>query len=56
MLRIGGETYMKLIGFDLSPVAALVFGVLILLFPKLLNYWIAIYLIIVGLAGLGLLS
>lgn len=47
---------MRIFGFDLSPVAALVFGVLILLFPKLLNYWIAIYLIIVGLVGLGLFS
>ncbi|HCS78996.1 TPA: DUF3096 domain-containing protein [Patescibacteria group bacterium] len=40
---------------NLSPLASLVFGVLILLFPKSLNYLIAIYLIIVGLLGLGIL-
>jgi len=38
-----------------SPLASLVFGVLILMFPKSLNYLIAIYLIIVGLLGLGIL-
>ncbi|MBI2028807.1 DUF3096 domain-containing protein [Candidatus Gottesmanbacteria bacterium] len=39
----------------LSPLAALVFGVLILLFPKSLNYLIAFYLILSGLMGLGVL-
>lgn len=41
---------------NLSPLASLVFGVLILMFPKLVNYLIAFYLIIVGLLGLGLLK
>lgn len=36
----------------LGPVAALVAGILILVMPKLLNYIIALYLIITGLAGL----
>ena len=36
----------------LQPLAALVFGVLILILPRLLNYLIAIYLILVGLVGL----
>lgn len=40
---------------NLSPLASLLFGVLILLFPKSLNYLIAGYLIIVGLLGLGLI-
>lgn len=40
----------------LSPLAALIFGILILVFPKFLNYFIAIYLIIVGIIGLGLLN
>ena len=40
---------------NLSPLASLVFGILILLFPKLINYLIAAYLIIVGLLGLGIL-
>jgi len=41
---------------NLSPLASLVFGILILVFPKFLNYLIAIYLIIVGLLGLGLIK
>ena len=36
----------------LGPVAALIAGVLILVMPKLLNYIIALYLIIIGIAGL----
>ncbi len=41
---------------SLSPLASLVFGILILVFPKFLNYLIAGYLIIVGLLGLGLIN
>ena len=41
---------------NLSPLASLVFGILILIFPKLINYLIAAYLIIVGLIGLGILK
>jgi hypothetical protein len=37
---------------QLGPVAALVAGILILVMPKLLNYIIALYLILIGLAGL----
>jgi hypothetical protein len=40
---------------NLSPLTSLVFGVLILIFPKFLNYLIAGYLIIVGVIGLGLI-
>ena len=40
---------------NLSPLASIVFGVLILMFPKFLNYLIAGYLIIVGLIGLGVI-
>ena len=40
---------------NLSPLASLVFGILILMFPKLINYLIAAYLIIVGLLGLGII-
>lgn len=36
----------------LQPIGALVAGILILIFPKLLNYIVAIYLIIIGLIGL----
>ena len=38
-----------------SPIASLIAGILILLIPRLLNYIVAIYLIIVGLLGLGVL-
>ena len=36
----------------IQPLVALIFGILILILPRLLNYLIAIYLILVGLAGL----
>jgi drug/metabolite transporter (DMT)-like permease len=39
----------------LSPLASLLFGALILMFPKSLNYLIAIYLIVIGLLGLGII-
>ena len=38
----------------LQPLVALIAGVLILLVPRILNYIVAIYLIIVGILGLGL--
>lgn len=41
---------------NFSPLASLVFGILILMLPKFLNYLIAAYLIIVGLLGLGLIK
>lgn len=37
---------------QLGPVAALIAGILILVMPKLLNYIIALYLIVTGLIGL----
>lgn len=37
----------------LSPLTALIAGILILLFPRFLNYFVAVYLIIIGLLGLG---
>jgi len=36
----------------MEPLLALVAGILILVFPKLLNYVVAIYLIIVGVLGI----
>jgi hypothetical protein len=39
----------------LQPAIALLCGVLILIMPRLLNYIVAIYLILAGLLGLGLL-
>ena len=40
---------------NLSPLTSLLFGVLILMFPKFLNYLIAGYLIVIGLLGLGVI-
>jgi len=36
----------------MQPVLALIAGILILVFPRILNYVIAAYLILVGLVGL----
>jgi hypothetical protein len=37
----------------LNPLVALIAGILILLMPRLLNYIVAIYLIVIGLLGLS---
>jgi hypothetical protein len=37
----------------LSPLLSIIFGILILLIPRFLNYFVAIYLIVTGLLGLG---
>ncbi|MEI9994489.1 MAG: DUF3096 domain-containing protein [Rhizomicrobium sp.] len=47
---------MHLTSVTIQPLIALIFGVLILLMPRILNYLIAIYLILVGITGLGLLT
>ena len=39
----------------LQPIVALVAGIAILIVPRLLNYIVAAYLIVVGLLGLGIL-
>ncbi len=39
----------------IQPIVALVAGVLILVAPRLLNYIVAIYLIVIGIIGLGIL-
>jgi hypothetical protein len=41
---------------SVSPVLAILFGVLIFVFPKLLNYLVATYLVLTGLIGLGVLT
>ncbi len=40
----------------IQPIVALIAGILILAVPRLLNYIVAIYLILVGLSGLLVLS
>jgi hypothetical protein len=37
----------------LQPIAALIAGILILVIPRLLNFIVAIYLIIIGIIGLA---
>jgi hypothetical protein len=37
---------------SIGPVIALIAGILILIIPRLLNYIVAIYLILIGLIGL----
>jgi len=39
-------------GFAIQPVLALIAGILILIVPRLLNYIVALYLIIIGILGL----
>ena len=41
---------------DITPIMSLIAGVLILLMPRLLNFIVAIFLILNGLIGLGLLK
>ena len=47
------EITMPLTTEHLSPIVALIAGVLILILPSLLNYVVAIYLIVIGLIGLN---
>jgi Protein of unknown function (DUF3096) len=45
---------MTLTAAHIQPIVALIAGVIILIMPRFLNLIVAIYLIFVGLAGLGL--
>ena len=38
----------------IQPIIAIIAGVLILLVPRILNYVVAVYLILFGLLGLGI--
>ncbi len=44
---------MTITAAQIPAIVALIAGVLILLMPRLLNFIVAIYLIVVGLSGLG---
>ena len=37
-----------------GPIVSLIAGILILVMPRLLNYIVAVYLIVIGLLGLGI--
>lgn len=45
---------MTISGAHLSPILSVVCGIAILVFPRFLNYFVAVYLIVVGLLGLGI--
>lgn len=47
------EVIMVITAAHLSPIIALIAGILILVMPRLLNYVVAFYLIAVGLIGLN---
>ena len=47
------ETPMVITAAHITPLVALVAGILILVMPRLLNIIVAVYLIIVGLTGLN---
>jgi len=40
------------LSLSIGPIVSLIAGILILLVPRLLNYIVAIYLIVIGLIGL----
>ncbi len=44
---------MSLTLVTITPLVALIAGVLILIMPRLLNYIVAIYLIVIGVIGLA---
>ena len=44
---------MNLTAAHIAPLVALIAGILILMIPRLLNYIVAVYLIVVGLIGLN---
>ena len=48
-----GVFLMTLTVGHIAPLVALIAGILILMMPRLLNYIVAIYLIVVGLVGLN---
>ena len=47
------ESDMHFTPAHVAPLVALIAGILILIVPRLLNYIVVIYLIIIGLAGLN---
>lgn len=51
-----GDFRMTLTVANIQPIVALIAGVLILVMPRLLNFIVAIYLILVGIIGLGIIK
>lgn len=42
-----------IMGLAIAPIVALIAGILILFMPRLLNYIVALYLIVIGILGLA---
>ena len=53
VLNQHSEIVMTITAAHLSPIIALAAGILILIMPRLLNYIVAIYLIVIGVIGLN---
>jgi hypothetical protein len=49
------EAFMTISVAHLQPIVSLLAGILILIMPRLLNYIVAIFLIVSGVLGLGLI-
>jgi hypothetical protein len=52
LLKPQPEKHAMNINLTLGPLISLIAGILILLVPRLLNYIVAIYLIVIGVIGL----
>lgn len=52
LLRNAAQETAVNINLSLTPLISLIAGILILLMPRLLNYIVAIYLIVIGIVGL----
>jgi hypothetical protein len=53
--RPRGARSMTISAIHLTPIVSILAGILILIMPRLLNYIVAIYLIVIGIIGLGIL-
>jgi hypothetical protein len=54
-IRSAGAISMTITAAHVPAIVALIAGILILIMPRLLNFIVAIYLIFIGLVGLGVL-
>jgi hypothetical protein len=54
--RFFPETFMTVSMAHIQPIVALIAGILILVMPRLLNFIVAIYLIFIGIIGLGIIK
>jgi hypothetical protein len=50
--KLNGKAAGMNINLGLTPLVSLIAGILILIVPRLLNYIVALYLIVIGLIGL----